>query len=189
MLGGFSDVPAATHGDFNYSHWIADPDLPSHPPPSAPIDIPLSPAHSSAASSFAAFSENSSIFPDVGPFSPTTAFAALQPLPRSFSPGEDASDATGTLRPHRTPAVSFTASDASSMSPPMWAAQLFSPPPHPAQLLGSPGYPSSPLSEDAYATQRPRTHSRRSIAPVSDVFHSSSAPSPSHTAPDDNKEQ
>ena len=184
MLGGFSDV-APPANDFNYSHWIADPDLPAaaHPPTSAPIDIPLSPSHSSAASSFAGFSDNSSIFPDVTPFSPTAAYAALQPLPRSFSPGQDASDATGTLRPRRTPAVSFTASDASSLSPPMWASQLFTPPSHPAQLVGSPTYPSSPLSEDAYATQRPRTHSRRSIAPVADVFHSSSAPSPSHMRP------
>lgn len=180
MLGAFSDVPHGAGNDFNYSHWIADPDLPSHPPPSAPIDIPLSPSHSSAASSFAAFSENSSIFPDVSPFSPTTAYAALQPLPRSFSPGQDASDAAGTLRQHR---VSFTASDASNMSPPMWASHLFSPPAHPAQLVGSPVYPSSPLSEDAFATQRPRTHSRRSIAPVTDVFHSASAPSASHMRP------
>lgn len=188
MLGGFSDVhPHPT--EFNYSHWIADPDA-QHPhtssSTSAPIDIPLSPSHSSAASSFGAFSENSSIFPDVSPYSPTTAFAALHPLPRSFSPGEDASDATGTLRQYRTPAVSFTSSDGSSMSPPMWASHLFSPTQahvQPTHSVGSPVYPSSPLSEDAYATQRPRTHSRRSIAPVADVFHSASAPSASHMRP------
>ncbi|KAI0692267.1 hypothetical protein BC835DRAFT_1278036 [Cytidiella melzeri] len=178
MLGSFSDIP---HPDFQYSQWIADPDASTSPhlAQSAPIDIPVlgSPTHSSAASSFGGFSENSSIFPDVTPFSPTTSYAALQPLPRSFSPGDDG-DAMATLRAHRTPAVSFTSSDASSLSPPMWASQLFSPS-QPAPTVGSPGYLSSPLSEDAYATQRPRTHSRRSIAPVADVFLSSSAPSAS----------
>lgn len=186
MLSGFSDVPQTT-ADFQYSQWIADPDVSAaHQQPhshSTPIDIPPlgSPTHSSA-SSFGGYSENSSIFPDVTPFSPTTSYAALQPLPRSFSPGEDG-DAMGTLRAHRTPAVSFTSSDASSMSPPMWASQLFSPSQQPAPTVGSPGYSPSPLSEDAFATQRPRTHSRRSIAPVSDVFHSSSAPSASHIRP------
>ena len=184
MLGGFSDIPHAA--DFQYSQWIADPDVAAAHQQSqtTPIDIPPlgSPTHSSTASSYGGFSENSSIFPDVTPFSPTTSYAALQPLPRSFSPGEDG-DAMGTLRAHRTPAVSFTSSDASSMSPPMWASQLFSPSQQPAPTVGSPGYSPSPLSEDAYATQRPRTHSRRSIPPVSDVFHSSSAPSASHMRP------
>ncbi|KAI0089056.1 hypothetical protein BDY19DRAFT_985068 [Irpex rosettiformis] len=183
-LGGFSDLPH-TAADFQYSQWIADPDVAAHQQSqSTPIDIPTlgSPTHSSTASSFGGFSENSSVFPDVTPFSPTTSYAALQPLPRSFSPGEDA-DAMGTLRAHRTPAVSFTSSDASSMSPPMWASQLFSPSQQPAPTVGSPGYSPSPLSEDAFATQRPRTHSRRSIPPVSDVFHSSSAPSASHMRP------
>ncbi|KAI0346859.1 hypothetical protein BDW22DRAFT_1322541 [Trametopsis cervina] len=181
MLGGFSDMGQPT--DFPYSQWIADPELASLPSSSsAPIDIPtLGSPHSSAASSFGAFSESSSIFPDVTPFSPTSAYAALQPLPRSFSPGEDG-DVNGTVRAHRTPAVSLTRSDASSLSPPMWATQLFSPS-QPAPTVGSPGYSPSPLSEDAYATQRPRTHSRRSIAPVNDMFHSASAPSASHMRP------
>jgi hypothetical protein len=186
---GFSDVPHSAAADFQYSQWIADPDMISHAnqqhhhTQSAPIDIPLlaSPTHSS--SSFGGFSENSSIFPDVTPFSPTTSYAALQPLPRSFSPGEDGSDGMGTLRAHRTPAVSFTSSDASSLSPPMWATQLFSPSQQPAATVGSPGYSPSPLSEDAFATQRPRTHSRRNIHPVADVFHPASAPSASHMRP------
>ncbi|KIP12760.1 hypothetical protein PHLGIDRAFT_81249 [Phlebiopsis gigantea 11061_1 CR5-6] len=152
-----------------------------HPSTSSPIDIPLAQSHSSPASSLQAFSDNSSIFPDVGPFSPNTAYAALQPLPRSFSPGED--DYTNRTL-HGNPGLSTSPSEP-AMSPPAWMSQLWTPP-NATQPL--PATPSSTVSqtpelEDAYATQRPRMALRRSFAPVSELFPSSSAPSVSHMRP------
>ena len=106
--------------DFNYSNWLADPDAPPPSTTTAPIDIPYTPsATSSAASSFAAHSDNSSIFPDVSPFSPTTAYAALQPLPRSYSPGLD-NGLNGGVHMSQEFAT-MTPSDA-SLSPPAWAS-------------------------------------------------------------------
>ena len=170
------DMPPPPIHDFNYSHWIADPDA-SPPSASAPIDIPFSPSQSSAASSFAARSDNSSIFPDVGPFSPTTAYAALQPLPRSYSPSVDAA-----MAPQVGHDYTMSPSEA-SLSPPTWAAQLWQPSTpshHPASPLGLAMSPL-PMNDDPMATQRPRTSSaRKSFASVTDVFHSSSAPSPSY---------
>ncbi len=184
MLGSYNDAPQQQMPEFNYSHWLTDPEIPPPPMSSAPIDIPFPPSHSSAASSFAAHSDNSSIFPDVSLFSPTTAHAALQPLPRSFSPGQDS--VMGTMQSHTE--LSMSPSDP-SLSPPMWAAQLWassSPAQQPVHIDVSP-IPRSPLADPAYdphATQRPRTrtHSRRSFPPVSDMFQSASAPtmSPMH---------
>ena len=94
--------------EFNDSmlYWIAYLDAPH----SSSVTIPIPPGHAQASqsplssSSFSAFSENSSIFPDVTPFSPTTAYAALQPLP--LSPPEDnvmteqlRADVAGTISP------------------------------------------------------------------------------------------
>ena len=164
-----------------YSQWLADGDPTLHPSTSSPIDIPIAQSHSSPASSLQAFSDNSSIFPDVGPFSPNTAYAALQPLPRSFSPGED-DFANRAFQGN--PGLSTSPSEP-ALSPPAWASQLWTPP-NAAQPL--PATPSStisqtPESEDAYATQRPRMALRRSFAPVSELFPSSSAPSVSHMRP------
>ncbi|KAF7800138.1 hypothetical protein EIP86_011383 [Pleurotus ostreatoroseus] len=176
------DVPSSSLADFNYSHWIADPDAPPAPPPSAPIDIPFTPSQSSAASSFATHSDASSIFPDVSPFSPTTAYAALQPLPRSYSPGIDPS-MTGMQSPHE---YSMSPPDP-SFSPPTWASQLWQPS-SPAQPVTTPAMAISNSSlsptEDAFATQRPRASSaRKSFTPLADVFVSSSAPSMSNVRP------
>lgn len=178
----FADV---AQQDFSYSQWLADADATLHPSSSAPIDIPVAHAHTHAStpSSLAAFSDNSSIFPDVSPFSPTTAYAALQPLPRSFSPGAD--DYAHHPALHGNPGLSASPSEP-PLSPPVWASQLWTPP-NASQPL-PPTTPSStvsqtPESEDAYATQRPRMPIRRSFAPVSDLFPSSSAPSVSHVRP------
>ncbi|KAI9000806.1 hypothetical protein BD414DRAFT_405792 [Trametes punicea] len=160
-----------------YSNWIADPDAPRTT--SVPIPIPGGQAQSPQLSSpFAAFSENSSIFPDVTPFSPTTAYAALQPLP--LSPPEDTvmidqirSELSGTVSP---PANLFADPTA-----PSWASQLWST----QSTVPSPGgpVPIGPLSaEDNFATQRQRVPVRRGT-PVTQLFQSSSAPSPSHARP------
>ena len=90
-----------------YSNWITDPESAHGASSSVPIPIPAGHAQQSAqpsmSSSFAGFSENSSVFPDVSPFSPTTAFAALQPLP--LSPPED-TVMTDQLRAHPSGSVS-----------------------------------------------------------------------------------
>ncbi|KAJ3484115.1 hypothetical protein NLI96_g5847 [Meripilus lineatus] len=168
-----------------YSNWITDPDaqnLHHIHNTSAPIDIPTShqSAHSSQLNSFVAYSDKS-IFPDVSVLSPNTAFASLQPLPRSYSPSPQAVDTIMT----------DVLQDTSSMSPPdythsppTWAQQLWSqpsqpaPPPDPSPLSSVP-FPAAP--EDAYATQRPRL--RRDIRSVSQMWQSSSAPSLSHARP------
>nr|VWP00890.1 Tetrathionate reductase subunit B (Tetrathionate reductase subunit TtrB) [Ganoderma boninense] len=155
-----------------YSNWIADPDAPH----SSSVPIPIPPGHAQASqsplssSSFAAFSENSSIFPDVTPFSPTTAYAALQPLP--LSPPEDTvmteqlrAEVAGTISP---PANLY------GTEPPAWASHLWDP----AVQMPSAGIPMT-VSEDNFATQRPRIPMRRGT-PVTQLFQSSSAPSVSH---------
>lgn len=169
----FADVSQHAQHDFSYSQWLQE-----DPASSAPIDIPISHSHSST-SSLAAFSDNSSVFPDVGPFSPTTAYAALQPLPRSFSPGED-DYANQALQAQ--PALSTSPSEP-PLSPPTWASQLWTPPPTTQPLPATPSSAASPDDEDAYATQRPRMALRRNFAPVSELFPSSSAPSVSHMRP------
>lgn len=181
-LSSFADVAHQQQPDF-YSQWLADADATLHPPSSSssPIDIPLAHSHSSAASSLQAFSDNSSIFPDVSPFSPNTAYAALQPLPRSFSPGEE-DFAHRALQGN--PGLSTSPSEP-PLSPPVWASQLWTPPnaTQPLPTTPSSTLPHTPDSEDAYATQRPRMALRRNFAPVSDLFPSSSAPSVSHIRP------
>lgn len=161
-----------------YSNWIADPDAAPHST-SIPIPIPAGHAQpqSPLSSSYAAFSENSSIFPDVTPFSPTTAYAALQPLP--LSPPEDTvmtehlrADMSGTV----SPSANLYTMNAGT---PAWASQLWDPLSNPSS--GGP-VPMGPLSDDNFATQRPRIPIRRGT-PVSHLFQSSSAPSPSHTRP------
>ncbi|KAK7676891.1 hypothetical protein QCA50_020147 [Cerrena zonata] len=205
----FDNNMMMTYGsnDFNtdaalYRHWITDPDMSPLHTSSAPIDIPAQPPlNDHFASGSLAYSDNSSIFPDVGPFSPTTAFAALQPLPRSFSPSSaNPGDTimTDTLRGYPEP--SSSGPDYHQMSPPNWATQLFTAPAQPqshppapplAHLDASTSTLSPPMasmsipfqadSEDAFATQRPRMHpQRRDIASVSQMFQSSSAPSVSH---------
>ncbi|OJT05353.1 Mismatch-binding protein cmb1 [Trametes pubescens] len=160
-----------------YSNWIADPDAPRTA--SMPIPIPGGHAQSpTLSSSYAAFSENSAIFPDVSPFSPTTAFAALQPLP--LSPPDDAvmmdqlrSELSGAVSP---PANLFADPSAPSWASQLWAAQSTVPSP------GAP-VPIGPLStEDNFATQRQRVPVRRGTS-VTQLFQSSSAPSPSHARP------
>ncbi|KAI0772136.1 hypothetical protein BD413DRAFT_475206 [Trametes elegans] len=161
-----------------YSHWLADPDAPRTT--SVPIPIPGNAAQSpQSSSSLAAFSENSSVFPDVTVYSPTTAYAALQPLP--MSPPEDAvmmdqlrSELSGAGSP--SPASLFADPHA-----PSWASHLWAPP----STVPSPGgpVPIGPLStEDNFATQRQRVPVRRGT-PVTQLFQSSSAPSPSHARP------
>ena len=160
-----------------YSHWLTDPDLNNNHHhhhlhhSSAPIDIPAS--HPSTLNSFVPYSDKSSIFPDVSHLSPNTAYASLQPLPRSFSPSP-AGDTimTEVLQPHLDP----------SLSPPSWATQLWThPPPPPSEPspLSSIPFPAAP--EDPYATQRPRL--RRDIRSLSQMWQSSSAPSLSHARP------
>ncbi|KAH8094854.1 hypothetical protein BXZ70DRAFT_896356 [Cristinia sonorae] len=172
-----------------YSNWINDSDL-AHSIPqssSAPINIPTSP---SVNYDFAAYSDKSSIFPDVSPFSPTTAYAALQPLPPS-----PASDAimTDILRNQSHLGMSMSPPDhmPAAGPAPAWATHLWSPS-NPSQALptASPHLSSVPFpdvsEEDPYATQRPRTHQRRDLSAVSQMFPSSSAPSVSqlsHTRP------
>lgn len=178
-LNGYG-MSSSSLPEFNYSHWLADPDAPA-PTASAPIDIPFTPSQSSAASSFAAHSDSSSIFPDVSPFSPTTAYAALQPLPRSYSPGIDP-NVTGIQSPQQ-----YSMSPPDFSPPPTWATQLWSPS-SPAQPVTTPAMAISTSSlsptEDAFATQRPRASSaRKSYTPLTDVFMSSSAPSPSNIRP------
>ena len=159
-----------------YSNWIADPD--PHPS-SVPIPIPAGHAQapqSPMSSSFAAFSENSSIFPDVTPFSPTTAYAALQPLP--LSPPDDT-----VMTEHLRADLPVTISPPANLygtEPPAWASHLWD---APAQVP-SPGAPVAimPLSDDNFATQRPRMPLRRGT-PVTQLFQSSSAPSASHARP------
>ncbi|THH20569.1 hypothetical protein EUX98_g8556 [Antrodiella citrinella] len=159
-----------------YTNWLNDSDIPQSN--SAPINIPSSP---SINYDFAAYSDKSSVFPDVSPFSPTTAYAALQPLPPS-----PASDAimTDILRNQSHLGMSMSPPDHSSMSnaQPAWAAQLWSPSNAPQALpAASPLQSSVPFpdvsDEDPYATQRPR-HTRN-LSALSQMFSSSSAPSTS----------
>ncbi|EKM59299.1 uncharacterized protein PHACADRAFT_249698 [Phanerochaete carnosa HHB-10118-sp] len=178
-FSSFADVSQHAQQDFSYSQWLQD-DATCQPSSSSPINIPISHSHSST-SSLAGFSDSSSIFPDVGPFSPTTAYAALQPLPRSFSPGEDdyANQAF-----QAQPALSTSPSEP-PLTPPTWATQLWTPPSTTQPLPATPSLavPQTPDEEDAFATQRPRMAMRRSFAPVSELFPSSSAPSMSHMRP------
>ena len=164
-----------------YSNWIADPDAAPHSS-SVPIPIPAGHAQpqSPLSSSYAAFSENSSIFPDVTPFSPTTAYAALQPLP--LSPPEDTvmmeqlrAEVSGTVSP---PANLYEVNI--NAEPPSWASHLWDPTPN----IVPPGgpVPIGPLSDDNFATARARVPVRRGT-PVAHLFQSSSAPSPSHARP------
>lgn len=160
-----------------YSNWIADPD--ASRTASMPIPIPGGHAQSPTLSSpYAAFSENSAIFPDVDAFSPNTAFAALQPLP--LSPPED-TVMMDQLRSELSGAVSPSANLFADPSAPSWASQLWA-----AQsTVPSPGapVPIGPLStEDNFATQRQRVPVRRGTS-VTQLFQSSSAPSPSHARP------
>lgn len=174
--------PPSSPPEFNdsalYSNWIADPvDVGPHQS-SLPIPIPAGHANpqSPLSSPYAAYSENSAIFPDVTAFSPSTALAALQPLP--LSPPEDTvmteqlhTEVPGSGPP---PASLFGG------EPPAWASQLWD-----SSNMSSPGgpVPIMPLSsEDNFATQRPRIPIRRGT-PVSHLFQSSSAPSPSHARP------
>ncbi|KAI0920908.1 hypothetical protein AcW2_006038 [Taiwanofungus camphoratus] len=192
FLSGQGDIlpPPSDFNDLNlYSHWLTDPEPSLSYSSSAPIPIPashsLSPqtqaqaqAQSQSQPPFVAYSDSSSVFPDVTAFSPLTAYAALQPLPRSYTPEEDTimtdalrADAQASLSP---PDASLT---------PAWAAQPWEPSnvqnvPHTSSPLSFP-----PLSEDAYATQRQRVTARRGLTPVTQVFQSSSAPTASHTRP------
>ncbi|KAL7282569.1 hypothetical protein PYCCODRAFT_1466082 [Trametes coccinea BRFM310] len=163
-----------------YSNWIADPDAAAPRTTSVPIPIP-SAAHAQSpqlSSPFAAFSDNSSIFPDVSPFSPTTAYAALQPLP--MSPPDDAL-MMDHIRSELSGAVSPPANLFADAGAPSWASQLWTT----QSTVPSPGapVPIGPLSqEDNFATQRQRVPVRRGT-PVTQMFQSSSAPSPSHARP------
>ncbi|KZT06397.1 uncharacterized protein LAESUDRAFT_736842 [Laetiporus sulphureus 93-53] len=181
-LAGQQDMTPATP-DFNdttfYSHWLTDPDASTFVGASVPIPIP---AHQALATpppqqhqpqSFGAYND-SSVFPDVAAFSPLTAFAALQPLPRSYTPDEDAimtdalrGDSTSALSPANTP---YT---------PAWATQLWdSPSPQPQEVtVAAPPVSFPPPSEDDYATQRQRVATRRGLPTVTQIFQSSSAPS------------
>ncbi|CDO73764.1 hypothetical protein BN946_scf185015.g92 [Trametes cinnabarina] len=162
-----------------YSNWIADPDAAPRTT-SIPIPIP-SAAHAQSpqlSSPFAAFSDNSSIFPDVSPFSPTTAYAALHPLP--MSPPDDAV-MMEHIRSELSGAVSPSANLFVDAAAPCWASQLWTT----QSTVPSPGapVPIGPLSqEDNFATQRQRVPVRRGT-PVTQLFQSSSAPSPTHARP------
>lgn len=169
--------------DFNesafYAHWLADPEPQQyhhHHTSAVPIPIPShhalpSPMHSP----YMAYSDSSSVFPDVSAFSPQTAYAALQPLPRSFTPDDTImTDALrGDLHAPMTPEA----------AKPAWAMQLWDSPAAQPTVLTHPAVPFPTLSDDAYATQRPRANSRRGLTPVTQLFQSSSAPSISHTRP------
>ncbi|KAJ8475482.1 hypothetical protein ONZ51_g6527 [Trametes cubensis] len=136
-----------------YSNWITDPDA-------------------------SRTTANPSVFPDVTPYSPTTANAALQPFP--LSPPDNAmmadqvrTELSGTVS---SPANLFADAGAPSWASRLWAAQ---------STLPSPGVPVPirPLStEDNFATQRQWVPVRRGT-PVTQLFQSSSAPSPSHARP------
>ncbi|OCH96004.1 hypothetical protein OBBRIDRAFT_787855 [Obba rivulosa] len=188
-LSSHNELPATP--DYNdsalFSHWLNDPEPPSLY--SSPIPIPMNPSAqhqhqpSSGLSSFIPGSHDSTIFPDVSFFSPTTAYAALQPLPRSFSPAE----AEDTIMTEALRGDAAPASFADATLKPAWASQLWDPSStQNAAASGAPG-PIPPLSEDAYATQRPRprvsSRSQRSFTPVAQIFQSSSAPSVSHVRP------
>ncbi|EMD40484.1 hypothetical protein CERSUDRAFT_111079 [Gelatoporia subvermispora B] len=188
-LSAYNELPATP--DYSdsalFSHWLNDPEPPALY--SSPIPIPMSPAQhqqlSSNMSSFVPGSHDSTIFPDVSFFSPTTAYAALQPLPRSFSPA-DAEDTIMTEALRAGAAQSSFASPDASMKP-IWASQLWDPSSTQNVAASGASGPIPPLSEDAYATQRPRprvsSRSQRSFTPVAQIFQSSSAPSASHTRP------
>ncbi|KAI0751014.1 hypothetical protein C8Q80DRAFT_1098612 [Daedaleopsis nitida] len=176
--GYFPPSSPEFHESTLYSNWITEPEPAPH---STAIPIPVPSGHaqpqSPLSTSYAAFSENSSIFPDVTLFSPTTAFAALQPLP--LSPPEDTvmmeqlrADLSGTV----SPAANLYVLNA---EPPSWASHLWDPITH--SSAGGP-VPIGPLSDDNFATQRPRVPIRRGT-PVSHLFQSSSAPSVSHARP------
>ncbi|KAH9948415.1 hypothetical protein B0H21DRAFT_777944 [Amylocystis lapponica] len=170
FFGGYGEFPNTSEfNDGLYSHWLKDPDMPSLSSSSVPIPIPAGQSQSQSPpsqSSFVAYSDPESVFPDVTAFSPMTAFAALQPLPRSFSPAEDTimtealrGDARNSLSP----------SDAQLR--PSWATQLWDSPSSQNMTLSASPVPFPPLSEDAFATQRQR------------IFQSSSAPSVTHARP------
>ncbi|GBE79909.1 hypothetical protein SCP_0211110 [Sparassis crispa] len=167
--------------DFNdsglYSHWITDPDPPSLFHSSLPIPIPNHQSQSPPGESFIAYSNSSSVFPDVTAFSPMTAFAALQPLPRSFSPQDD------TIM---TDALQHDMSQAFAPPAPAWATQLWDSPSPQDTSLSPPQTPAefTLSAEDAFATQRQRVPTRRSaVTSVSQIFQSSSAPSLSYARP------
>ena len=118
--------------------------------------------------SFTMLSENLSIFPDVSPSSPTTAFTALQSLP--LSPPEDIKqlcvDASGPLSP-----TLYRLNAATTTAPPVWASQLWDVVPT-APPAGAP-MAAAPLSQNNFMTQRRWLPLRRGT-PVSQLFQSSS---------------
>ncbi|KAI0796939.1 hypothetical protein C8Q75DRAFT_729766 [Abortiporus biennis] len=182
FMAHYSDVPPATP-EFSesslYSTWLTEPDLQS---PSAPIDIPLPGSQSPHINNYVAYSDKSSVFPDVSPFSPNTAYAALQPLPRSYSP----SPMGDTVMPDALHSDMSVSPSDYHHSPPTWATQLF----NNANQSSSAVHTESPspisvpfptMGDDAFATQRPRH--RRDITSISHMFTSSSAPSTTQTRP------
>lgn len=184
-VGGQVDASSATP-DFNesalYANWLADPEPQQfhHHPHSSAVPIPIPSHHALPSppvqSPYVAYSDSSSVFPDVSVFSPQTAYAALQPLPRSFTPEDTIM--TDALRGDVH--IPMTPPEAAK---PAWAMQLWDSPAAQPAALAQPVVPFPPLSDDAYATQRQRVNSRRGITPVTQLFQSSSAPSISHARP------
>ena len=123
------------------------------------------------------FSENLSIFPDVSPSSPTTAFTALQPLP--LSPPEDTEqlcvDASGPLSP-----TLYRLNAAATTAPPARASQLWDAVPT-APPAGAP-MATAPLSQNNFMTLRRRLPLWQGTL-VSQLFQSSSALPVSHVRP------
>ncbi|KAH9850797.1 hypothetical protein C2E23DRAFT_869747 [Lenzites betulinus] len=144
---------------------------------SVPIPIPGGHAQSPPlSSSFAAYQETS-FYPDMSPLSPTS-YAALQPLP--LSPPDDTL-MMDQLRTELSGAGSPSANLYADPNAPSWASHLW-PPQSAAPSPGAP-VPIGPLStEDNFATQRQRVPVRRGTS-VTQLFQSSSAPSPSHARP------
>ncbi|KAF9811751.1 hypothetical protein IEO21_06441 [Rhodonia placenta] len=163
-----------------YSHWLADPEPLAFHSSAAPIPIPhhaqLSPGPQSP---YTAYSDSPSAFPDVTAFSPLTAYAALQPLPRSYTPEEDAA----MTHAFRTAGQTSVSPPDMTFTKPAWAMQLWDSPEAQNVALATPPQPFPPLSDDAYATQRQRVSSRRGLTPASQIFQSSSAPSVSYARP------
>ncbi|PCH40861.1 hypothetical protein WOLCODRAFT_143263 [Wolfiporia cocos MD-104 SS10] len=104
-----------------YTRWLHDPETPPFPSASAPIPIPHAHGFSPAPpqSPYAAYSDSSSAFPDVAAFSPLTAYAALQPLPRSYTPEEDTimTEALRDDAPYPKPAWAMQLWDAQPPTP------------------------------------------------------------------------
>lgn len=154
-----SSMPARSSEDYFMSQWVNDSGFPKVEPSSPiPIPISLSAPSMSSSSSFQGFGSNAASY-NASPMSPTT-FAAMQPLPRSASPGT----LFGEGRPmHSSNIQSISPSDINPHITPAWATDLYDAPQHtlPRAIPTHQSSLSEAFVSSSFGPHRPRFPLRR----------------------------